>query len=117
MTESSPSWGWNSTGQLGNGATMDSLAPVNVEGIDGKVTSITAGYNHTCALTRDGGAWCWGWNMQGQLGDGTSTNSSTPVQEYLGTCIFIDKNHQYSQLSTAFDRLMALNSIELNLCF
>ena len=40
----------------------------------------------------------------------------TPVREYLGTCIIIDQNPQYSQFSTAFDRPMALNSIELNLC-
>jgi alpha-tubulin suppressor-like RCC1 family protein len=41
--------------------------------------AIAAGYNHTCAVLASGEARCWGWNAAGQLGDGTTTDSPTPL--------------------------------------
>ena len=35
---------------------------------------------YTCGVTTDGSAYCWGWNQFGQLGDGTTTDKSAPVQ-------------------------------------
>ena len=72
-------WGYNTYGQLGNGTTTDSLTPVTVTGLISPIQAIAAGPNHTCAMTAGGGVQCWGANWSGQLGDGTFTNSFTPV--------------------------------------
>jgi alpha-tubulin suppressor-like RCC1 family protein len=40
--------------------------------------AITAGNSHSCGITGDGAAYCWGRNDHGQLGDGTVANGSTP---------------------------------------
>ncbi len=40
---------------------------------------ISAGWNHTCAITGEGGVMCWGSNNEGQLGDGSRTNRLKPV--------------------------------------
>ncbi|MDW8351739.1 MAG: RCC1 repeat-containing protein, partial [Anaerolineae bacterium] len=72
-------WGLNISGRLGDGTTADRLTPTDVFGLSSGVSAIAVGGSHTCALTSGGGVKCWGWNLYGQLGDGTVTNSSTPV--------------------------------------
>ncbi|MEC4685982.1 MAG: hypothetical protein VST71_09665 [Nitrospirota bacterium] len=72
-------WGDNRSGQLGDGTTLDSITPVQVNGL-AEVAVVAAGIYHTIALKTDGTVWAWGSNYTGQLGDGTKTDSSTPVQ-------------------------------------
>ena len=73
-------WGSNSHGQLGDNSTTDSSTPVQVSGLTSGVSAIAAGGAHTCALTDAGAVLCWGLNENGQLGNGSLTNSRTPVQ-------------------------------------
>lgn len=49
------------------------------------VPRVDAGSYHTCQVRADGTAWCWGWNIYGQLGNGTSTDSDTQVQVGVDT--------------------------------
>ena len=74
-------WGSNAQGQLGNGSTTNSVYPVAVESTDNtKFTNIVAARYHTLAIDESGQVWGWGSNSGGQLGIGTSTNSSVPVK-------------------------------------
>ncbi len=73
-------WGNNFDGVLGNSGTSVSSvpSPVDVSGLGGPVSAIAAGGRHTCALLSDGAVECWGYNEQGQLGNGTTTPTARP---------------------------------------
>ncbi len=73
-------WGGNAAGQLGNGTTTNAWTPVPVTVSAGLTfVSVAAGSQHTCGIASGGGAYCWGDNSSGQLGDGTTTQRRTPV--------------------------------------
>jgi len=72
-------WGLNDRGQLGNGGTANSTVPVAVSGLSSGISAISGGGYHTCALTSSGGLKCWGYNEEGQLGNGNNTDSNVPV--------------------------------------
>ena len=73
-------WGSNTFGQLGIGSadTATRRSPVPVAG-GLKFTQISLGSRHSCALTTDGDAYCWGSNTTGQLGDGSKANRGAPT--------------------------------------
>jgi len=101
-------WGYNINGSLGDGTTVQRNAPVQVKGVDGVgyltgVTKITADYNYAIALKGDGTVWAWGLNSSGQLGNGTTVSTSTPIQVkdvggvgYLGGIVKIAINNNHS---------------------
>jgi alpha-tubulin suppressor-like RCC1 family protein len=76
-------WGINRFGELGDGSTTDSSGPVAVDtsGVlaGKKLTKLAAGASSTCAMDASGTAYCWGDNYSGELGDGTTANSTLPV--------------------------------------
>jgi alpha-tubulin suppressor-like RCC1 family protein len=81
-------WGLNDAGQLGTGSTTGpqtcgaaacSTTPVAVVG--GHVfDSLDADGEHSCGVKSSGEVFCWGSNLWGQLGDGTTTSRSSPVK-------------------------------------
>jgi hypothetical protein len=72
-------WGENWYGQLGDGTEFNKTAPVGVTELSFGILSVSAGGEHTCALQDTGGVKCWGNNQAWQLGDGTTTRRSVPV--------------------------------------
>jgi alpha-tubulin suppressor-like RCC1 family protein len=86
-------WGYGMDGELGNGAGAGSLTPVSVltaiatdGGADAGVgpaiadaSSVSAGDSFACALRTGGGVWCWGFNTNGQLGNGNMNASLAAV--------------------------------------
>ncbi len=72
-------WGANESGQLGNGSTVSSSSPVRVVSLSEGAVAVSAGGAHTCVVTTQGAAKCWGAGGSGQLGDGKGTSSSRPV--------------------------------------
>ncbi|MBI3070640.1 MAG: hypothetical protein HYY84_00800 [Deltaproteobacteria bacterium] len=71
-------WGSNQDGQVGDGTSAWSSAPVYVTG-ENSLTAIATGGWHTCAVRTGGGVACWGRGTAGQLGDGLSATSYIPV--------------------------------------
>ncbi|MDZ4278111.1 MAG: dockerin type I domain-containing protein [Dehalococcoidia bacterium] len=69
-------WGRNVEGQIGDGRDCGMIcpSPSAVSELDSGAASITAAGLHTCVLTQGGGVKCWGFNFDGQVGDGTSNN-------------------------------------------
>jgi alpha-tubulin suppressor-like RCC1 family protein len=79
------SWGYNSSGELGDNTTQIRYSPVQVRGPGGTgyltgVTAIAAGWYHSLALKNDGTVWGWGDNSSYQLGDNTWSDRYTPIQ-------------------------------------
>jgi alpha-tubulin suppressor-like RCC1 family protein len=74
-------WGSNFSGQLGY-AGPDATIATPVSGL-GDVIAIGSGTLHTCAYVSPTEIYCWGGNDFGQLGDGTTSASSTPVKVVL----------------------------------
>lgn len=76
-------WGGNTYGQIGVGSSVTSFAAPQRVLLPGPAASVTAGYEHTCAVLRDGSLWCWGDNSEGQLGLNDaygSPNATTPAR-------------------------------------
>jgi len=72
-------WGRNGYGTVGDGTNTDQvLLPSKVKGMH-SWRRVVAGGNHTCGVTTDNRAFCWGQNDRGQLGINTFTNRNTPV--------------------------------------
>lgn len=76
------SWGWNDfIGALGDSTTTDKSSPVQEISSSTDWCQVSAGGYHTLALKTSGTLWSWGYNVCGQISDGTTTVRRSPVQE------------------------------------
>ncbi|MDP2160810.1 MAG: T9SS type A sorting domain-containing protein [Flavobacterium sp.] len=73
-------WGFNNFGKLGIGSSLNQVSVPTQLGTDSNWLKSITGFEHTIALKVDGTLWAWGRNNNGQLGDGTIINKSTPIQ-------------------------------------
>ena len=105
-------WGNNNNGQLGDGtftprSTPVALVPGNVDFPSNKfVSDLSVGIFHAC-LIRNGSVFCWGWNSNGQLGDGTTVTSSYPVMVVPGA---MSTNTEITQVVTSAFHTCALKN-------
>ncbi len=83
-------WGRNNEGQLGDGSTTNSSVPIQSGGLPGNIVQVSAGSWHSLALDSNGTVWGWGYNANGQLGDGTTLNRPLAVPVGFGVAGFTD---------------------------
>jgi len=75
------SWGFNSSGQLGDGTVVAKSSPVQIGALsDWAQVAASITTNHSVAIKTNGTLWAWGLNTNGELGDGTVVAKSSPVQ-------------------------------------
>ncbi len=84
-------WGWGGAGQLGNGSTQEHALPVAVAGGMSFSFIQASIFQHTCGITTEGAAYCWGIGANGRLGQGSTEASETPVK--------VAGDHVFSSLS------------------
>ena len=77
-------WGYNGSGELGNNTTTEGFTPVTTFAGGTNWKQVSCGRQHTVAIKTDGTLWTWGLNSEGQLGDNTTTDRSTPVTTFAG---------------------------------
>jgi alpha-tubulin suppressor-like RCC1 family protein len=77
-------WGSGYRGRLGDGGLQDHNTPTVVPiPTTAPLVAVSAGHDHSLALGADGLLWSWGFNRQGQLGDGTRTMATKPVRVHV----------------------------------
>ncbi len=82
-------WGDGGNGRLGNNSTTDQLVPGQLKDSGStsstlRFVSVHTGNNFTCGLTVAGEVYCWGINVNGQLGNNSATQSNTPALSLFG---------------------------------
>ncbi len=116
-------WGYNDSGRLGDGTSTERHAPVRVKTPDRKTypdlpadftyLQVSAGYNYSLAVGSDGNAYAWGYNGNGRLGDGTSTERHAPVRVKTPdrkTYPDLPEDFTYLQVSAGASHSLALGS-------
>lgn len=77
-------WGSAAQGALGNNSTLNATNPSGPLTGPSPAVDVVMGAFHGCARTAAGALWCWGYNSNGQIGDGTTANKPMPVLVSVG---------------------------------
>lgn len=86
IVSSAWAWGEGSVGRLGDNSIDDKSSPVSVVGGFTDWCQVSAGMQSTLGLRQNGTLWGWGRNVEGQLGDNTAIDRSSPVSVVGGFC-------------------------------
>ena len=98
-------WGYNGSGQLGDGTTITKTTPTKISLSNGiKPKIIEGGYSHAMMIGSDEELYTWGDNYYGQLGDSTTTNKKTPTK------ITLASNVKVKQVDSGENFTIALGS-------
>jgi alpha-tubulin suppressor-like RCC1 family protein len=98
-------WGLGGVGQLGNGQLANRNAPVYVKLPRGvKVMAVSAFNDGAIALTSTGRVLAWGYNFDGELGDGKKSDSRTPVW------VSLPRHTKVASIAAGADQLFAVTS-------
>jgi len=73
-------WGYNIYGQLGDNTVVNKSSPVQTVAFGNNWKQVSCGVVNTASIKTDGTLWAWGYNLDGGLGDNTTTNKTSPVQ-------------------------------------
>jgi alpha-tubulin suppressor-like RCC1 family protein len=107
-------WGGNQRGQLGDGTTVEGrLVPTQVAG-GLRFLDVIAGEWHTCGITTDNRAYCWGLDWDGQVGSGSPSTCSG------GICrrpVVVAGSRRYRQISTGSGHTCAVTLADKALCW
>ncbi len=92
-------WGYNGNGEIGNGTTKDQLIPFrvlsNVKSVSYSYYSHYTSSSSVSAITENGDLYCWGYNGNGQIGNGTTKNQLTPFK-VLSNVKYVSYSLSYS---------------------
>jgi alpha-tubulin suppressor-like RCC1 family protein len=102
-------WGDNVGGQIGDGrSAFRTSRPTRVSG-GLQFAQLSAGRAHTCGITIDDRAYCWGENLNGQVGDGTTTGRAVPVPVAGG--------RRFRQIRAGSDHTCAVTPSNVGFCW
>ncbi len=99
-------WGAATGGALGTAADVDSVAPAKVTGLPAPALEVRGGEQFTCVLADNHRVYCWGYNGQGRLGDGSPTN-------HKAASAVVDANgirSDFAKLSVSNDHACAITT-------
>jgi len=100
------SWGWGMSGTLGHGDEQNQLLAKKIEAFAGqRVVALSAGGNHSLAVTADGAVWSWGDGAAGMLGHGDEQIQLLPkkVEAFAGRCVVAVSAGEYHSLAITAD--------------